>query len=100
MVPPSQLEEVVRVGREREQQAVAKCRLATAEEMKTHYLSCLHLMVNSSTGTEPAEGKTVASQSRVVGTNQNKTRTGVKARGQQGPSKVRGHRKRLTRFGD
>ena len=42
-----QLEEVVRVGRERQQQAVAQCRLATAQEMKAHYLSCLHVMVNS-----------------------------------------------------
>ena len=45
----SQLQEVIRVAEERQQQAVVRTRLATAEEMKTHYLHCLHVMVNSQT---------------------------------------------------
>lgn len=44
---PLQLQEVIRVGEERERQAAARSRLATAEEMKSHYLNCLHMMVNT-----------------------------------------------------
>ena len=44
---PPQLQEVVRAGAERERHAVARARLASAQEMKAHYLSCLHAVVNT-----------------------------------------------------
>ena len=50
-----QLQEVVRAGEERERQAVAQSRLAVAQEMKTHYLNCLHMMVN----THPTAGMVI-----------------------------------------
>ena len=37
------------MGEEREREAAARARLTTAQEMKTHYLNCLHMMVNTHT---------------------------------------------------
>lgn len=39
---------MLKVGEERERQSVARARLTTAQEMKTHYLNCLHIMINNS----------------------------------------------------
>lgn len=55
-------------GREREKKAVADCRLVTAQEMRTHYLNCLHTMVNTPPPPPPPQtdkGTVVGSKKKV-----------------------------------